>query len=285
LIPDLSDPRLRRLVVTSHPNHELAILGSLLRLRPALLFLTDGGAASRVADTRRVLDRWGLLENARFLGISEPSLYEALLEGDARVFAELVDEIRAEIARRDPEQVLCESMELYNPLHDLTLPLVAAALRAHPGVELLEFPLIAQTVGDQEAYRVQRFPEHRQADAARVSLGPEELAAKRAARSHGYPSLREQLGEVLLALDDRHLAEEVFATARRDAAGRVELPVAGRGCALRYESRGERLRHRGDVARVITLRDHFVPALETLHAGAELLAVAPRRGDAPADRT
>ena len=31
-----------------------------------------------------------------------------------------------------PGQILCESMEFYNPLHDLTLPIVRAAARHRP---------------------------------------------------------------------------------------------------------------------------------------------------------
>jgi hypothetical protein len=265
LIPDLTSSGLRRLVVTSHPNHELAILGLVLRLRPTLLFLTDGGEEARIAETRRVLARFGRLENARFLALPESTLYAALVSGDYRALLTLAAEIGEEISRCGAEQVLCESMELYNPLHDLTLPLVAAALKTLPEVELVEFPLIAQTSEGSEAYRVQRLPEHRRSQGTVLSLDTGELAQKLEARSNGYPSLCQQLGAVILGLDERHLAEEVFAAARRDTCGHPVLPIPGRGQVLRYERRGEALRRRGDVSRVITLRDHFLPALDAVY--------------------
>ena len=39
------------IAVFSHPNHELAIFGLLQRLRPRLIYLTDGGGPERVAQT------------------------------------------------------------------------------------------------------------------------------------------------------------------------------------------------------------------------------------------
>jgi hypothetical protein len=42
----LGDPTVRRLMVFSHPNHELAVYGLVQRLRPHLLYLSDGGSAA-----------------------------------------------------------------------------------------------------------------------------------------------------------------------------------------------------------------------------------------------
>jgi hypothetical protein len=291
VIPDLVSEDLRRLVVTSHPNHELAILGTLLRLRPALLFLTDGGAQARLDDTRRSLARCGLLDDARFLEVPEPELYAALAEGDPGALLRLLEEIRGEIARTGTRQVLCEAVELYNPLHDITMPLVAAAVRSlsagrhgeaiGDAVEIVEFPLIAQVAGesgaDGAAYRVQRPSHEQRADTVTVRLRPEELAAKVEARASAYPGLLEQLGDVLGALDEEHLAVEVFARARLDREGRAVPPRPGEDCALRYERRGELLRRSGSVERVITLRDHFLPAVAAVYEAADRL-----RGSAPA---
>jgi hypothetical protein len=257
--PELTDPSVSRLVVTGHPNHELAILGFVQRTRPRLLFLTDGGGDERVADTRRALTALGLEGQARFLGWTEESLYRALLAHDASVLGELVDQVRGEIERCAARQVLCESVELYNPLHDLTLPIVRAATRGLSGVEIYEFPLIAQIPAPSETYRVQRLPAASIPIALRLTAA--ELAAKLQARDDFYPSLRRQLGGVLAAVGARHAAIEVFAAAA------TQLPEPGAEHVLRYEWRGRHLLARGEIDQVITFGEHFLPAVAELAAG------------------
>ncbi|HEV8583189.1 MAG TPA: hypothetical protein VGX68_29325 [Thermoanaerobaculia bacterium] len=252
----LTDPAVSRLIVTGHPNHELAIFGFVQRLRPRLLFLTDGGGEERVSESRAALASLGLLDRARFLGWSEESLYRALLERNATVFAQVVAQVRSEIEAWAPRQILCESIELYNPLHDVTLPIVRAAARGLDGIEILEFPLIAQEPGQHERYRVQRLPEARAGATLRLTAA--ELAAKLRARDHQYGCLRRQLGDVLTALDRDQVGLEVFAPALE------ELPTPGRHHVLRYEWRARLLRDRGEINQIITYRDHFLPMVAAL---------------------
>jgi hypothetical protein len=254
--PDLSDPTVSRLVISGHPNHELAIFGFLQRLRPRLLFLTDGGAEERVAESRRALEGLGLLDRARFLGWSEKRLYRALLEHDTATIEDLVASVREEIERSAARQVICESVEFYNPLHDLTLPIVMAASRGIAGIEIVEFPLISQIPAATEVYRVQRFDSAR--DLTELHLTGEEVTAKLAARDDHYSCLRRQLGPVLAELDEDDLATEVFAAAP------AVLRTPGEGSLLRYEWRGRQLEERGEVEHVITYRDHFLPTIAGL---------------------
>lgn len=252
---EIADPAVPRLIVTGHPNHELAILGFVQRTRPRLLFLTDGGGG-RVAESRQALGGLGLADRARFLGWPEPRLYRALLERDVALFAELVAKVRDAIVETAPRQIVCESVELYNPLHDITLPIVRAASRGLNGIEIVEFPLIAEVPGGGERFRVQRLPGSRAGIALRLSAG--ELAAKLAARDGQYRSLRHQLGAVLDGVAPEEAALEVFAAAE-DA-----FPTPGESHALRYERRGRELQERGEVAEVITYRDHFLPTVTAL---------------------
>jgi len=46
----LGDPTVRRLTVFSHPNHELAVCGLVLRSRS---HLGDGGSAEHIEESRR----------------------------------------------------------------------------------------------------------------------------------------------------------------------------------------------------------------------------------------
>ena len=252
-----ADPETPRLLVTGHPNHELAILGFVQRLRPHILFLTDGGGAARSAESRAALAGLGLAEHARFLDVPEGVLYRALVDGDQSVLSELAAAVRREVQRVGARQVLCESVEFYNPLHDLTLPLVRAATRGMKGVEVLEFPLIAERLEAPGTYRVQRPPASRSADVISFRLTKEEVRWKLRAARESYPSLRAQMGPVLDGVEVEHAALECFLPA-------LPPPPPGPGHVLRYEARGRLLAREGHVSRVITWRDHFLPAVEFL---------------------
>lgn len=252
-------PGLRRLVVTGHPNHELAILGFVQRFRPHFLFITDGGSDIRMNESREVLDSLGLLAQSRFLAWPEERLYRALLDGDLPFFREIVARVRSEIDAVSPAEVLCESIEYYNPLHDVTLPIVRAALRGR-SARILEFPLIAQEPGEPERYRVNRLAPGKQADVLELRLTPDELATKREAGARRYPSLRRQMGPVLDGIAPESSAVEHF------VAGARGLPAPGPEDVLRYEWRGRRLKDGGRVDRVITYAGHFLPFVEALEA-------------------
>lgn len=246
------------LIVTGHPNHELAILGMVQRARPHLLVVTDGGQPERVADSRRVFESLDLSDRVRFLDFPEVDLYRALLERDLRTLLGLVADIRAVVDRVKPRQILCESVEFYNPLHDLTLPFATAAARHLPNVAMLEFPLIAEIPESGGRFRVQRPPASREGASETFNLSPDELSVKRAAAAHSYPSLRRQLGELIDGIGSEHAAKEYYLSATSD------LPVPGAEHALRYEERGRVLQKEGAVDHVITFQDHFLPAVAAL---------------------
>ena len=248
-----------RLLVTGHPNHELAIHGFVQRMRPHILFLTDGGGEARSAESRAALARLGLAEHAQFLGVPEGVLYRALVEGDMSTFRELAAAIRREVERVGARQVLCESVEFYNPLHDLTLPLVLAATRGMEGVEVLEFPLIAERADAPGTYRVQRPPASRSADVLSFRLTKEEVHWKLRAGRESYPSLRAQMGPVLDGVEMAHAALECFLPA-------APPPAPGPEHVLRYEARARLLAREGRVDQAITWRDHFLPAVASLES-------------------
>lgn len=248
----------RPLLVTGHPNHELAVLGWVQRVRPNLLFLTDGGGPHREQDSRDALASLGLAGQATSLGGSESLLYQALLDHDTAPLVRIAAAIRTHVERLRPRQVLCEAIEFYNPLHDLTLPLVVAALRGLD-VEIVEFPLIAQVPDAEERYRIQRFAPGREA-VTRLELDRCELGRKLTARAAAYPSLRAQLGATIAAVSDADCGLEVLARAGDPLAAPNENFV------VRYEWRGRHLREAGAVTRVITYRDHFRPGVAGLLA-------------------
>jgi hypothetical protein len=253
------DPLRRRVCVFSHPNHEGAVLGLIQRLRPHLLFLTDGGGERRVDETRRALGELGLLDRARFLDCTEQSFYDALLDGRSDFFLEQAKRVRGAMEEIAPEHVFCDAVEFYNPVHDVSLPIVRAALAGESRTRVFEVPLIYQEPGAEERYAIQRLPESEAARAHDLDLTPEELQAKLRCRKDVYHMLRAQLPQ-LDQLAPEHLGREVVADARTG----VVRPDAGR--VLRYEWRGARLREAGAIERVITYRDHYAPVASELLA-------------------
>jgi hypothetical protein len=254
----LDDPQTRRCVVLSHPNHEMAVFGMFRRLRPHVIVLTDGGGAERVEQSRRGLERIGVLERTVFLDYAEDDFYGALLDGDVGFFHDVAGRIRDCVADVEPEQVFCDAIELYNPVHDLSLPLVRAALGDDRDTPVFEVPLVHQRAAARESYAVQRFPESRPGARVTFDLHDDELREKLWARDHVYHSLRAQIGALLGSLPDQHFATETVAPAV------TRLPDVPPDQILRYDWRGQLLFGRGDVKRALTRADHYLPIAREL---------------------
>jgi LmbE family N-acetylglucosaminyl deacetylase len=246
------------LVVFSHPNHELAVYGLLQRLRPRLVYLTDGGGGARLAQTRRGLESVGLQESARFLGHTEASFYEALLARDSDFYAAVAEEVRDCVRAHAPARVLCDAVEFYNPLHDLALPVVRAALGRSAGAQLFEVPLVYQRPAEVESYEVQRVPASRRGEQFDFRLSGRELEMKVWARDRVYAALAEQMGPLITDLPRARLALEVVTRAREVA------PEPAPDIFLRYERRAQVLAERGEIERQITYKEHYLPVASSL---------------------
>lgn len=246
------------LIVFSHPNHELAIYGLLQRLRPHLLYLTDGGERERVAQTRRGLESIGLLSHACFLNHTEKSFYDALLARDSKFYQGVADEVRASIQALRPERVICDAIEFYNPVHDMSLPIVRAALHGSEDIPVFEAPLVYQRPVEGESYEVQRMPVSRRNAQVEFQLSEQELARKVWARDKIYTALLDQMGPVISDLPRAHVAREFMAPAR------LSVPEPGADVVLRYERRAQILAERGEIEQKITYRHHYLPVASSL---------------------
>ena len=272
----LDDPKVRRLLVLSHPNHEAAIFGLVQRLRPNLVVLTDGGGDPRPAESRQALGRIGLLDHARFLDFREGDFYRALLDGDLAYFRNVIDRVRIEVEEFAPEQIICDAVEFYNPVHDLSVPIVWAALGASSLVQVFEAPLIYQVAtkgaGDPARYELQRFPPSRRSRQIEIRLSPDELAGKLAARDQIYGSLRNQIAPLLYATPADHFATEVIAPAA------TELLEPSSEQILRYDWRARMLLAQGQVKRAIMRAEHYVPLATAMLADAQVDAATVAAG-------
>jgi hypothetical protein len=245
------------IMVFSHPNHELAVLGTIFRLRPHIIYLTDGGGEVRVGQTKEALQGYQPA-SVHYLNHSEQSLYDALLEGNSEFYCALAAEVGAVIANLDGETVYCDAVEFYNPVHDIALPVVRASLASNH-VPIFEVPLIYQKKGPVETFELQRMPESLSSQGICVELSQEELDRKIATIESGvYTMLFAQLGSAILDALPSRAGRENFLK------GRSVLPSPAPEQVLRYEMRGRALKDAGAVRQVITFDRHYAPIFEAL---------------------
>jgi hypothetical protein len=206
-------------------------------------------------ETRRGLKSMGLEDRAIFLPHTEQSFYDALLHVNSGFFFGVAGEVREILKKEQPEQILCDAVEYYNPVHDMTLPIVSNADDA-PWDGIFEVPLIYQKSGAVESYGVQCAPES-QVDRIETVLTGEESSSKRYALEHVYTILRDTLGRILLSCPSALQRETVF-----PASTPLRWPDPGR--VLRYERRGKELMARGEVPSEITHAYHFLIVVANL---------------------
>lgn len=244
----------KTVAIFSHPNHEIAVFALLKKLHAQIIFLTDGGGEHRVEETRKGLESIGLLDQAIFLMHPEQAFYDALLHLDTDYFHKIALELRMALKISKPEQILCDAVEFYNPVHDLTLALVGSADDA-PWESTFEVPLLYQKPGQKESYGVQTVPDG--VPRLEIPLSAVETVVKKNALQNTYTILRDTLGKVILSSPGALEKETIFA-----ASSPLRMPDAGR--VLRYEQRAAALKAEGKVQSEITHTYHFLPVVSEL---------------------
>jgi hypothetical protein len=230
------------------------VFSLLKKLRPTLVFLTDGGGEQREEETRKGLKSIGLGSHACFLSHPEQSFYDALLNLDTDFFHKVALELRMALKSTKPEQILCDAVEFYNPVHDLTLAIVGAADDA-PWQGTFEVPLLYQIPGEKESYGVQTVPPA--APKIMFPLSKEETELKTDALQNTYTILRDTMGKVILSSPNALTQETIFC-----ASSPLRMPDPGR--VLRYEQRAAALKAEGKVQSEITHTYHFLPVVSEL---------------------
>ncbi len=245
------------LAVFSHPNHEMAVYGVLQRLRPALVFLTDGGGEARIEQTKQGLMKIGLHHRALFLDYTEQSFYRAILNRDTEFFRGVIAKVRKAVEILTPAQVLCDAVEFYNPVHDIAMPVALAAYGN--GESVFEIPLVYQVAGEgPEQYAIQRVPPECWNQQVFVSLTDDELKMKRDAFDSVYSILKDVVMNGLRCAPDDVVRQESLVHARYPL--RSPEPT----CAIRYDWRAKKLLAEGKVKEAITHEGHYVPLVESL---------------------
>ncbi len=239
---DLNNLR-KPVFVFSHPNHEIAVFGLLMKLKPPIIYLTDGGGGQRLRETSEGLQAAGV-GDVTFLNFSEQTFYDALLEQNVAFLATVCERVRA-VLSRGFDSIFCDAVEWYNPVHDLSLPIVRAV--AGELTLLYEVPLIHQA---RDGFVFQRAPVGRRKLEQRYDVSEEALGVKVTAWKEIYKILYGQYGSMLGNVRDIAKTETVMRAG--DPARDVD-----EGAVLRYDERGEKLH--GNKA--ITRDRHYLPLI------------------------
>lgn len=248
------------LAIFSHPNHEISIYGMAVRERPSIAYLTDGGGGARLEGTVKSLEAVGIqFREAAGILHSEESFYEALLRKDLSFWKSISSAIAELVLFHRPEVILCDAVEYYNPVHDMSLPLVLSALKQlGSSVEVLTVPLVWQEEAEGvELYVVQRsLPMDRKSEMA-VPLSEEEGRRKREALRTFYGPLQAQMG-----FSDEQIRQACGTEYLVPAPSPLREPDPG--CILRYDRRGLQAKKKGIVEEAILYRQHYLPIVREL---------------------
>jgi hypothetical protein len=225
-----------------------------------------------VAETKEAL-RGYQPASVHYLNHTEQSFYDALLGGDLPFYRAVSAEIRSLIQNFDGDAVYCDAVEFYNPVHDITLPIVRAALAGYD-FPVFEVPLIYQKAGPVEAFELQHVPASLSNQSTCLKLTEEELAQKTTTVKAGvYTMLFARRGTILLDALPSRAGCECFLKARNT------LPWPAPEQVLRYEMRGSLLKDAGAVREVITFAGHYAPIFESLCGESSMSQ--KQRGSAP----
>lgn len=248
------------LAVFSHPNHEIAVYGLIRRMRPSLVFLTDGGGGARLAQTGQGLRAAGVKEGIVFFNHTEASFYQAILDKDVTFFDQVAAKLAVMIRDTEPSQILCDAVEYYNPIHDIIMPVTLRAIRkAQNHAQVFAVPLVYQKAAPQSGFVFQRALEGQRQFEETFRLQDEESKAKATVLSSTYTAVMAQMAFPPEVIEQGCLEEHLVPASS-------PLDLADLSCVIRYDQRGRMAQKEGLVERAITYAEHYLPLVRELLA-------------------
>lgn len=248
----------RAALAIAHPGHELRVHGWMQRARPLVLVLTDGSGgqgSSRLASTERILRQTGARPGCLFGRFPDRQIYQAVLEGNTRLFLDLAVEVALELVRNHIEVVVGDAAEGAILTHDLWRGVVNRAIwlaqqslgRPLPSYELL---LEEPTTNPAASH----------AEALLLRLSDAELKGKIAA-ARSYPELSHEVEAAISSGGEEALRSELFIPSQ------VREANADSFRSHHYELHGERQVAAGIYSQVVRYHQHVLPILQALQQG------------------
>jgi hypothetical protein len=255
--------RFHRALILSHPGHELRILGWLAAYRPLVIILTDGtghGDRPRIELSRKLVDEAGGQASELFGNLTDRQLYQAILTRDLPFFLNLRDQITRVLKGHHIDVVAGDSIEGYNPSHDLCRCLIDVSLfelqkTSRRTVLNYEFPLAGHPAAwSNEANAVC----HRLGDGERRW----KLGKIRSYANAVGGQLLAEVEETLAKFGEKVLAEEWLTPAQSALSlNRFEETPPY------YERYGNQQVASGHYQDLIRYREHLLPITATLGIG------------------
>ncbi len=121
----------RAALVVAHPSHELRVHGWLEQTKPYVCVLTDGAGRSgepRLPRTTEVLSRCGATPGAIYGRLTDLGVYAAILDGDRKLFEDLVEELARIFVAEKIDYVVGDAAEGYSVTHDICRIMIDAAI-------------------------------------------------------------------------------------------------------------------------------------------------------------
>jgi len=220
---------MKHLLIAAHPGHELLLWKWLRNERPDVVILTNGAGsngAPRLAPTIDNLAQAGANWTPHVAApVADADIYQALLDGNASMFAQWLDGLTAHVIAQGIECIVADEAEDYNPSHDLCRLLANqvaahATARGHPVVSF-GYP----TVGHPSPTARLATENH-----LVVELGAQELQAK-LADMHGYArrfggQLQRELDGFMAEFGAQAYGRECLFAARPTRYEQAEAPFA-----------------------------------------------------------
>ena len=181
------------------------------------------------------------------LPCSEDSFYGAIVSSDYKYFESISIYIRNELLREVPRYIFCDAVEFYNPIHDMTYPIVKSLDLSST---VFEIPLAYQDLTGNTV--IQKPPESLKISSVCISLTEREEKLK----SYLFKSKYHSLGEEMEYLISSDINLTKFEWVIKDRSFPI-VPMHDQ--AIRYDMRGSELTAQNMFNVAITYRDHYVP--------------------------
>lgn len=250
-------------LILSHPGHELRVLGWLKEFKPLVIILTDGSGHTdepRIALSRSLIAEAGGRTASLCGNYTDQQFYQAILDQDLTFFEQLKQELVDILDQHQIEVVAGDSVEGYNPSHDLCRCLIdwtLLELRHTSGRTLLnyEFPLVELPA---------TWAEQPGACCHRLSTAEQEwklAQIQQYARAVGG-TLLEEVEAMLSRFGEGILGEEWFSpstSAQSQSCFEEEPPF--------YERHGAQQVAAGYYQRAIQYRQHMLPLIRAMQTG------------------
>jgi hypothetical protein len=163
-------------LVVAHPGHELCVHHWLTLAKPVVFVLTDGSgrqAQPRLSSTTRIISEVGASWGTWFGKHTDQTIYRALLNHDFTLFQTLAVELARALLATDVDYVLGDSVEGYNPTHDVCRLLINTAVElanlesGRARIRNFDFPMIGAHRADAIALKLDELSFRRKTEVMR----------------------------------------------------------------------------------------------------------------------